>query len=299
MLDNCEHLTTEVASLAEQLLAECPALSILATSREPLGVEGERSWPVPPLERAHAVALFGERARLVAPSFSLTEGNRQAVAQVCARLDGLPLAIELAAARMRVLSVRQLAERLDDVFGVLTGGARSAPPRHQALRATLDWSYDLLTGPERAVLRRLAMFAGGCTLAAAEQVAAFGEIRPGDVLDLLARLADKSLLRVDGERYHLLATIREYAAEKLPEAGERSRARRAHLAYFVGFAERAGARVERATARELEEALGRLDEEKANLRAATEHAGGTDDPVGRAADRRPARPLRLPARSLP
>jgi predicted ATPase/DNA-binding SARP family transcriptional activator len=279
VLDNCEHLTAEVASLAELLLAECPALNILATSREPLGIEGERSWPVPPLERADAARLFEERARLVAPSFSIADGNRETVAQVCAKLDGLPLAIELAAARMRVLSLRQLAERLNDVFGVLTGGARSAPPRHQALRATLDWSHDLLADQERAVFRRLATFAGGFTLAAAEQVAAFGDIAAHDVLDLLARLADKSLLRVDNERYHLLATIREYAAEKLTEAGERDLARGAHLAYFIGFAERAGARVEQATAHELEAELERLDQEKANLRAATEYARSTGDAV--------------------
>jgi predicted ATPase/DNA-binding SARP family transcriptional activator len=279
VLDNCEHLAAEVASLTELLLTECPSLNVLATSREPLGVEGERSWSVPPLERAHAARLFEERARLVTPSFSITDGNRETVAQVCAKLDGLPLAIELAAARMRVLSLRQLAERLDDVYGVLTGGARSAPPRHQALRATLDWSHDLLTDQERAVFRRLATFAGGFTLTAAEQVAAFGDIAACDVLDVLARLTDKSLLRAENERYHLLATIREYAAEKLTESGERDRARGAHLAYFIGFAELAGTRVDQATAHELEAELDRLDQEKANLRAATEYARSTGDPV--------------------
>jgi predicted ATPase len=279
VLDNCEHLASDVAGLAEQLLAECPSLSILATSREPLGVEGERSWPVPPLGRAHAARLFEDRARLVAPSFSITDGNRQTVAQVCRKLDDLPLAIELAAARMRVLSVRQLAERLDDMFGVLIGGARSAPPRHQALRATLDWSYDLLTSEERTVFRRLATFAGGFSLTAAERVAAFGDIRPGQVLDLLARLADKSLIRVEGERYHLLATIREYAAARLAQAGEHDQAHRGHLRYYTEFAERAGASVERATATALDAELGRLDQEKANLRAATEYAKSAGDAV--------------------
>ena len=279
VLDNCEHLAAAVAGLAEQLLAECASLSILATSREPLGVEGERSWPVPPLERAEAAVLFEERARLVAPSFSVTDGNRQMVAQVCGKLDGLPLAIELAAARMRVLSLRQLAERLDDVFGVLTGGARSAPPRHQALRATLDWSYGLLTEAERAVFRRLSTLAGGFTLAAAEQVAGFGGIAASGVLDQLARLADKSLLLVENERYHLLAIIREYAAEKLARVGEQDQARRAHLAYFTGFAEQAGARVGRAAAGQLEAELDLLDEEQANLRAATEYARGAGDAV--------------------
>ncbi len=245
VLDNCEHLAAAVAGLAESLLAQCPSLSFLVTSRESLGVEGERSWLVPPLGPAHATRLFEERARLVAPSFAVTDANRQAVAQVCARLDGLPLAIELAAARMRVLSVRQLAERLDDVFGVLTGGARSAPPRHQALRATLDWSHELLSGQERAVFRRLAVFADGFTLRAAERVAAFSGIGKGQVLDLLARLADKSLLQVDGERYRLLATIREYAADKLALAGERDQACRAHLDYYTEFTE-AGVRLRRA-----------------------------------------------------
>jgi predicted ATPase/DNA-binding SARP family transcriptional activator len=279
VLDNCEHVAAEVASLAWYLLAECPSLSILATSREPLGVEGERSWPVPPLGRVHAARLFEDRARLVAPSFSVTDGNRQAVAQVCRKLDGLPLAIELAAARMRVLSVGQLAERLDDVFGVLTGGARSAPPRHQALRATLDWSHDLLTTEERAVFRRLAAFAGGFALAAAEQVAAFGEIASADVLNLLTRLTDKSLLRAESERYHLLATIREYAAERLAQAGEADQARGAHLAYYTEFAEEAGARVELALASELEAELDRVDQEKTNLRAATQYARGVGDAV--------------------
>jgi predicted ATPase/DNA-binding SARP family transcriptional activator len=279
VLDNCEHLASDVAGLAEQLLAECPSLSILATSREPLGVEGERSWPVPPLGRAQAARLFEDRARLVAPSFSITDGNRQTVAQVCRKLDDLPLAIELAAARMGVLSVRQLAERLDDMFGVLIGGARSAPPRHQALRATLDWSHDLLTSEERTVFRRLATFAGGFSLPAAERVAAFGDIGPGQVLDLLARLADKSLIRVEGERYHLLATIREYAAARLAQAGEHDQAHRGHLRYYTEFAERAGASVDRATATALAAELGRLDQEKANLRAATEYAKSAGDAV--------------------
>jgi predicted ATPase len=279
VLDNCEHLAAATASLTEYLLAECPSLSVLATSREPLGVEGERSWPVPPLEQPSAVRLFEDRARLVAPSFLISDANRDAVANVCAKLDGLPLAIELAAARMRVLSVRQLAERLDDVFGVLTGGARSAPARHQALRATLDWSHDLLTPAEQAAFRRLAVFSVGFPLAAAERVAAFGDIAVGQVLDLLTRLADKSLLRVDGERYYLLATIREYATERLTAAAELDQARRAHLAHYTEFAEQSGERVERAAAVELEAELDGLDLERANLRAASEFARQSGDAV--------------------
>jgi predicted ATPase/DNA-binding SARP family transcriptional activator len=279
VLDNCEHLAAAVAAVTEYLLAECPALSILATSREPLGVEGERSWPVPPLDAADAVRLFEDRARLVAPSFAVTDTNRDAVAALCERLDGLPLAIELAAARMRVLSVRQLTERMDDVFGVLTGGARSAPARHQALRATLDWSHDLLSADERAIFRRLAVFSGGFTLAAAEQVAAFGDVEPGHLLDLLTRLADKSLLRVDSERYHFLATIREYAQEWLIATGELDEARRGHLAYYTGFAEQAGPRVERAAAAELEGELDRLDLEQSNLRTASDFARQSGDAI--------------------
>ena len=277
ILDNCEHLAEAAAALTEYLLAECPALSVLATSREPLGVEGERSWPVPPLDQQQAVQLFSDRARLVAPNFAITDANRAKVAELCGKLDGLPLAIELAAARMRILSVRQLSERLGDVFDVLTGGARSAPARHQALRATLDWSHDLLTTQERVVFRRLAVFTGGFELTAAETVTAFGEIRQGQVLDLISRLADKSLLLADREheRYQMLATIREYATERLAAAAERDQARRAHLAYYTEFAEQAGARLERAAATELEAALDRLDSERANLRAATDYARET------------------------
>jgi predicted ATPase/DNA-binding SARP family transcriptional activator len=279
VLDNCEHLAAVVAALAEYLLAECQGLSVLATSREPLAVEGERAWPVPPLDGTDAVRLFEDRARLVAPSFEITDDNRDAVAGLCGKLDGLPLAIELAAARVRVLSVRQLTERLDDVFGVLTGGARSAPARHQALRATLDWSHDLLTDDERMVFRRLAVFSGGFSLASAERVAAFGAIAAGRVLDVLTRLADKSLVRVERERYYLLATIREYAAERLSAAGELDEARRAHLACYAEFAEQAGLGVERAAAAELEAELDSLDLERANLRAAIEFARESGDAV--------------------
>ena len=279
VLDNCEHLAAAVAELTEFLLAECPALSVLATSRESLAVEGERSWPVPPLAGADAVRLFEERARRVAPSFGITDANRNSVAELCWKLDGLPLAIELAAARMRILSVRQLTERLNDVFSVLTGGARSAPARHQALRATLDWSHELLAAEERVVFRRLALFSGGFTLAAAERVAAFGDIDAGQVLDLLSRLADKSLLRVERERHHLLATIREYATEKLTAAGELDEVRTAHLAYYTGFAEQAGSLVDRADADGLEAELDRLDLERANLRVASDYARQSGDAV--------------------
>ena len=256
-------------------------MSVLATSREPLGVEGERSWPVPPLDQQQAVQLFSDRARLVAPNFAITDANRAKVAELCGKLDGLPLAIELAAARMRILSVRQLGERLDDMFDVLTGGARSAPAgTRRCARPS--------TGPTICSPRRSGSCSAGWRYSPAASsspprraVAAFGDIRPGQVLDLVARLADKSLLQADQEheRYQMLATIREYAAERLAEAGERDQARRAHLAYYTEFAERAGARLERAAAADLEAELDGLDAERANLRAATEHARESGDAV--------------------
>ena len=300
VLDNCEHLAEAAASLAEYLLAACPALVVLATSREALGVEGELSWQVPPLSLAKggpaliaselatsdAVKLFEQRAQLVRPSFRITDENAAAVLTICQRLDGLPLAIELAAARMRILSSTQLAERMDDIFAVLVGGARSAPPRHQALRATLDWSYDLLDTNERATFRRLATFFGGFTLHAAERIAAGGDIRPEAMLELLTRLADKSLLRVEhaarGEtRYFLLATIRDYARERLTEAAESDQAWQAHLRYFTELVEDATKRIEQVEAAvgRLEVELDRLDAELPNLRRAFEFAQESGDPV--------------------
>ena len=266
VLDHCEHLAVAVAGLAESLLAECPSLRILATSREPLGVAVERCRVVPPLDPADAASLFEARARLVAPSFAVTGASRPAVAQACARLGGLPLAIELAAARARAIPVSQLAER-------------PAPPGDQVLRATLDWSYELLSGGERTVFRRLAVFADGFPPAAAMRVVAFGGIGAGQVPDLLARLADSSLLQVDGERYRLLAAIREYATDKLARAGELDQARRTHLDYYTEFAEQAANGIEHAAAARLEAELDRLDAERANLRAATEYAGNTGDAV--------------------
>jgi predicted ATPase/DNA-binding SARP family transcriptional activator len=298
VLDNCEHLAETAAVLAEYLLAACPALVLLATSREALGVEGELSWQVPPLslpagERpptatvlagSDAVKLFEQRAQLVRPSFRVTDENAAAVLSICQRLDGLPLAIELAAARMRILDSVQLAERMDDIFALLVGGARSAPPRHQALRATLDWSHNLLDADERATFRRLAAFYGGFTLPAAERIAARGDIRPEAMLELLTRLADKSLLRVEhtgaGSRYFLLATIRDYARERLDEADESDQIRRAHLEYFTELAETTAARIEQveAAAGRIELELDRLDAELPNLRRAFEFAQESGDP---------------------
>ncbi len=299
VLDNCEHLAEAAASLSESLLAACPALVVLATSREALGVEGELNWHVPPLSlpepssaptaamlaASDAVRLFEQRAQLVRPSFRVTDENAAAVLSICQRLDGLPLAIELAAARMRVMSSAQLAERLDDTFAVLVGGSRSAPPRHQALRATLDWSHDTLDAAERAVFRRLGVFYGGFTLDAAERVAAGGDIRADAMLELLTRLADKSLLRVEhtrgDSRYHLLVTIRDYARDRLAEASETDQVRRAHLGYYTDLAEDAAARIERGEvgAGGLEFELDRVDAELPNLRGAFEFAQESGEAV--------------------
>ena len=242
VLDNCEHLVETCASIADTLLRACPGLRIVATSREALGVAGERAWLVPPLglpgrdaslagiASADAVQLFVDRARDVLPSFELTDANAHVVADICARLDGIPLAIELAAARVRHLSPEQILERLGDAFALLTSGSRTALPRHRTLRATLDWSHDLLPEHARVVLRRLAVFRGGFTLDMVEHVAAGGVIAAGAVLDLIGVLADRSMIVVreqpDSVRYHLLETMRQYATQRLEESGESLAVRR-------------------------------------------------------------------------
>ena len=292
VLDNCEHLLEAAAALADALLRACPGLRVLATSRALLGVPGEAAFRVPSLSlpappdppapagglagrlgRSEAVALFVERARLVRPGFALTAQNAAAVAQVCRRLDGVPLALELAAARVGVLSAAQLAARLDDRFRLLTAGPRTALPRQQTLRAAVDWSHALLSGPERALLRRLAVFAGGWTLEAGEAVAAGDGLEPRAVLDLLARLVDQSLVLADVQRgaarYRLLETLRQYAQEQLEEAGEAARTRDRHLAYFLRLAEEAEPQLRGPAARA---AVERLEEEHDNLRLALEWA---------------------------
>ncbi|WP_394434722.1 BTAD domain-containing putative transcriptional regulator [Streptomyces sp. SGAir0957] len=231
ILDNCEHVIGAAAALAEHLLAHCPGVTVLATSREPLGVPGELLYPVEPLPEPYALRLFGERGAAVRPGFTVDQAP-EAVAEICRRLDGLPLAIELAAARLRMLTPRQIADRLDDRFRLLTSGARTALPRQQTLRAVVDWSWDLLDAPERTVLAHLSVFSGGCDLAAAEAVCG------PDTLEALASLVDKSLVVAapDGEdgamRYRLLETVAEYAGQRLDEAGDRAGAERAHLTYF-------------------------------------------------------------------
>ncbi len=255
ILDNCEHMIAAVAGLTARLLSHCPQLRILATSREALGVPGEQAYRVSPLPTPHAgreltpdalgkypaIALFVERAAGHQPGFRLTPENGPIIAQICRRLDGIPLAIELAAAQVKVLAVGQIAERLDDRFRLLRGGARTARPRQQTLQALMDWSYDLLTPNEQALFRRLAVFVGGWTLEAAEAV--WGEDRPHEAVDLLGRLADKSLIVVnqtaDGARYGLLETILAYARQRLADPAEAAAAADAHLAHFLQLAERA------------------------------------------------------------
>jgi predicted ATPase/class 3 adenylate cyclase len=254
LLDNCEHLLSACATLADALLRACPNLRMLATSREGLGISGELTYRVPSLSvpdlRAlpstdrlidhEAVRLFVERARFALPTFAITEQNGRTVAQICSRLDGIPLAIELAAARMKSMSVERIAERLTNRFRLLTGGSRTALRRHQTLRNAIDWSYDLLSDSERVALRRLAVFAGGFTLEAAEAVCGEDGVEEGDVLGLVTSLVDKSLVMIDQdgrERYRLLEMIREYALDKLVESGESEEVRRRHRDFFLDLAE--------------------------------------------------------------
>ncbi|MEJ3659060.1 BTAD domain-containing putative transcriptional regulator [Actinomycetes bacterium KLBMP 9759] len=246
VLDNCEHLVDGVAALTATLLDTCPRLTVLATSREPLGIPGEVLHPVEPLGEVDAVALFVDRAAAVRPGFALDAEIAPAVREICRRLDGQPLPIELAAARLRTLTPSEIAARLDDRFRLLTSGARTALPRHQTLRAVVDWSWDLLSEPERAVARRLAAFAGGATVAAAERVCSAPAGPPAeDVFELLASLVDKSLVVAVPQqqgaptRYRMLETIREYAAERLDEAGERTATVAAHTAFVLELAETA------------------------------------------------------------
>ncbi|WP_411140564.1 AfsR/SARP family transcriptional regulator [Streptomyces sp. x-80] len=236
VLDNCEHLIGAAAALAERLLADCPGVTVLATSREPLAVPGEVLRPVEPLPDPVALRLLADRGAAARPGFRV-EDDRAACAEICRRLDGLPLAIELAAARLRLLSPRQIADRLDDRFRLLTSGSRTLLPRQQTLRAVVDWSWELTDEPERAVLRRLSVFAGGCDLTAAEEVCAGGGVDGREVAGLLGSLIDKSLVVAapapDGQmRYRLLETVGEYAGERLDEAGERADAERRHLVAY-------------------------------------------------------------------
>lgn len=294
VLDNCEHLVSASAKVANMLLNAAPKLKILASSREALGVKGEMSFPVPSLSlpdikhlpvieqlsQYEAVRLFIDRALLVAPHFAVDKDNAPHIAQICHRLDGIPLAIELAVARIKMLSIEQISKRLDDRFRLLTGGARTALPRQQTLRALIDWSYDILSENERLLLRRLSAFAGGWTLEAAEDVSAGDGIESYDILDLLTQLINKSLVVVIAEgsqggetRYRMLETIRQYAREKLLEAGGSEIIRQRHLVYFVKLVERAEPELYRSNQAFW---LNKLDDELDNLRMALEWALATN-----------------------
>ncbi|WP_328394351.1 BTAD domain-containing putative transcriptional regulator [Nocardia sp. NBC_00416] len=300
ILDNCEHVIESAAAFAHRVLGECRRLRILATSREPLGITGEALWQVEPLalptedaeageiESSPAVQLLRDRAGAVHRDLAADAHTLSTMARVCRALDGIPLAIELAAARLRTMSLDQLADRLDDRFRLLTGGSRIALPRHRTLRAVVDWSWELLSDAERMVLRRLAVFSGGASLEAAEQVCAGLElpdatIEQWEVLDLLTTLAEKSLLltAVDdvspAPRYRMLGTIGQYAADRLAEAGESESARRAHLAYFIGLAENAEPHLRRA---EQLEWLGILEVEHGNIAVAMRGALAAGDATG-------------------
>jgi predicted ATPase/transcriptional regulator with XRE-family HTH domain len=291
ILDNCEHVIDACARVVERLLRSCATLHVLATSRELLGINGEATWRVVSLSNvdlqrlanaaaesitelvaSEAVQLFVDRARLVVPSFAITEHNARAVAQVCQRLDGIPLAIELAAARLAMLSAEQIAARLDQRFRLLTGGSRTAMRRQQTLEAAIDWSYQLLSEDERTLLRRLAVFAGGWSLEAAEALGS-DLVRPqADVFELLSRLVGKSMVLVESTddepsvmRYRFLETIRQYAEQKLVEAGEAEAARERHRDSSLLLAEQAMAGMESA---EQKRWWAQLELERDNLRLA-------------------------------
>jgi predicted ATPase/class 3 adenylate cyclase len=283
LLDNCEHLIDACAGLADTLLRGCPEVKILPSSREALGLTGEVVFRVPPLslpdsrlvpalERLaeyEAVRLFVDRAIAVKPDFTLTDDTAAAVVQICRRLDGIPLAIELAAARVRTLSVQQITAHLDERFRLLTGGSRTALPRHQTLRGLIDWSYGLLSEAERELFRRVSVFVGGWTLEASVAVCAGVDVDRYDIVELLGRLVDKSLCLIDGEgsdpRYRLLETIRQYGFEKLAETSEGQVVRARHRDFYLGFAEDAEPRLQ---GPEQVAWLQRLEADHDNLRAA-------------------------------
>jgi predicted ATPase/DNA-binding SARP family transcriptional activator len=287
ILDNCEHVIDAAAVLAARLLSACPRLRIMATSREPLRTDGESLLPVPPLpfpragsgfsaaESYASVRLLCDRAAAVRPGFAFGDGNAAAIARICRALDGMPLAIELAAVWLRVLSADQLAERLDDRFALLAGGSRTALPRHQTLRAVVDWSWELLSEPEQALARRLSLFPAGATLEAAEQVCADGgngsTAGAGLVLNTLSTVVDKSILAAVpatgdvGTRYVMLETVRAYCLERLAAAGETRRYLDAFAAYYVELAERADPELR---GRDQARWMGRLLAEQDNLYAA-------------------------------
>ena len=283
VLDNCEHLLDGCAKVADALLRQCRGVQILASSREALGISGEQAYRVPSLslpdpKQVHspvsvaqfeAIQLFTDRALLARPNFRVTDQNASTLASVCYRLDGIPLAIELAATRVRSLSLEEIDGKLDQRFRLLTGGSRTALPRQQTLRSLIDWSYDLLNDPEKLLLQRLSVFAGGWTLEAVERVCAGEGMEEWEILDLLTSLSDKSLVMAEQDdehsRYRLLDTVRQYALEKLAESGGGEAVRKRHLDHFLALAEEAEPKLISAQQTEW---LQRLDKEYANLRSA-------------------------------
>jgi len=283
VLDNVEHLLEACVHLVDEIVRRSPDITVLVTSRERLGMTGELTYRVPSLtvprtsetvtpetvSRYEGVRLFVERAKLTRPDFDLTAENASCVASICARLDGMPLAIELAAPRLRSMSVEELSQRLDQRFALLTDGSRTALPRHRTLRSMLDWSHDLLTEREQAMLRRVAVFAGGWTLASAEQVCAGDGIDASDVCEQLTSLVDKSLAvtdeRAGATRYRMLETVRQYALDRLRESGEEAQWRGSHLACFVAL----GSEFNKEVMGTKQQAwLARIASEHDNLRAA-------------------------------
>jgi predicted ATPase/DNA-binding CsgD family transcriptional regulator len=289
ILDNCEHLVDACARMADRILHAAPDTRILASSREGLGISGEVTYRVPSLglpdldhlpsleslNQYEAVKLFIDRATSAVPTFTVTNENAPALAQVCHHLDGIPLAIELAAAKIRVLSVEQIANRLDDRFRLLTGGSRTALERHQTLRAAIDWSYNLLPQTEQVLFRRLSVFVGGWTLEAAESVCEDESVKNEDVLDLMEQLINKSLVITEEagheSRYHMLETIRQHANEKLIESGENDALRDRHLKYFLHLAEVAEPELQ---SEEQGKWLDQLEIEQNNFRAALDWSKG-------------------------
>jgi predicted ATPase/DNA-binding XRE family transcriptional regulator len=296
ILDNCEHLLDACAQLADKLLKNCPNLKILTTSREALGILGENLYHVPPLtfpeiQRIESlekltdyesIRLFQERAQLVQMDFALTSANASAVAQICSRLDGIPLAIELAAVHIQVVSPEEIALQLNECFQILTGGSRTALPRYQTMQASIDWSWHLLHDSEQTVLRRLSVFAGGFTLKAAGQVCSGEGLEVHQAADKLSQLVTKSLVVVDQDsgrerRYRLLEMIRQYAHEKLTESGEEENIRTQHLKYYLQLLEQA--EPEFKTPAQIEWNA-RLNDERDNIRTALEWADHTDVEAG-------------------
>jgi predicted ATPase len=289
ILDNCEHLHSACADFATDVLRHCPEIKLLATSRHSLGISGEVAWAVPPLstinptrdlfqvaDPAHTVSqyesvkLFIDRATSVKAGFRVTKQNAPAIAQICWRLDGIPLAIELAAARARVLTPEQIAARLDDRFRLLTGGGRSVLPHQQTLRTLIDWSFDLLSESERVLFRRLGVFGGSRTIEAIEAVCTGDGVDAYDALDLLQQLVDKSLLSVETgldelQRYTMIESVWQYSREKLTESGELDAMRDRHLAYFLEIAEQAAPAMEGA---DVAMWLEQVDAERNNFRLA-------------------------------